>query len=130
MDVSKLKIEIVETMPKNVMNMFLRVTETAKKLAEKLCRFQLRKQSKRHLFHDIAKFMDKAELHQILERRKRRFTAFSFHHELWHAPVGAMIARDEFGDFRCGYFECNPISYDRTGRYVHARKAHLCRRYD
>ena len=66
------------------------------------------------LFHDIAKFMDKSELHQILEHEKEDSRLFSFHHELWHAPVGAIIARDEFGITDADIL--NAIRYHTTGR--------------
>ena len=39
---------------------------------------------------------------------------FSFHHELWHAPVGAIIARDEFGISDADIL--NAIRYHTTGR--------------
>ena len=42
--------------------MFLRVTETAKKLAESM-QIPVEKAEQAALFHDIAKYMDKSELH-------------------------------------------------------------------
>ena len=107
----------------------LRVADTAKKLAERFA-IPVEKAEQAALFHDIAKCMDKSELHQILEREKEDPRLFLFHHELWHAPVGAIIARDEFAISDADIL--NAIRYHTTGRseMTAARKAHLYRRYD
>ncbi|WNS81894.1 bis(5'-nucleosyl)-tetraphosphatase (symmetrical) YqeK [Domibacillus sp. DTU_2020_1001157_1_SI_ALB_TIR_016] len=49
------------------------------------------------IFHDYAKFRPKEEMKQILidEREDERLLAF--HHELWHAPAGAVLVRREAG---------------------------------
>ena len=53
----------------------------------------------------------------------------SFHHELWHGPTGAIIARDEFG-VEDGDIKCNSLSYDWACGYVTSRKNNLYIRYD
>ena len=111
MDVGKLKIDLMKCLTEERYEHVLRVAETAKKLAERFA-IPVEKAEQAALFHDIAKCMDKSELHQILEREKEDSRLFPFHHELWHAPVGAIIARDEFGICRCRYFKCNPLSYN------------------
>ena len=54
----------------------------------------------------------------------------SFHHELWHASVGAMIAHDEFGIADADVL--NAIRFHTTGRANMSmlEKLDLCRRYD
>lgn len=95
MDVESLKKTLQERLTKERFEHVLRVTETAKKMA---VRFQIdeRKAEYAALFHDIAKCMDKAELRNILEQENDDPRLIDFHHELWHGPVGALIARDEF----------------------------------
>ncbi|AMQ06057.1 bis(5'-nucleosyl)-tetraphosphatase (symmetrical) YqeK [Sporosarcina sp. FSL K6-1540] len=113
MEVAQLKIEIAKRMPKQRYEHVLRVTETAKRLAEKY-RLPVIKAEQAALFHDIAKFMDKADLHHVLNTANEDSRLLSFHHELWHAPVGAIIARDEFGISDADIL--NAIRYHTTGR--------------
>ncbi len=96
MDVERLKVELLRRMPKERYEHVLRVTATAKSLAEKY-QIPVVKAEQAALFHDIAKYMDKADLRHVLEQGHGDSRLLSFHHELWHAPVGAMLARDEFG---------------------------------
>lgn len=49
------------------------------------------------LLHDIAKCQDKETLHRLLRDANGDERLFKFHHELWHGPVGAMIAEKQFG---------------------------------
>ncbi|KAA0965412.1 HD domain-containing protein [Sporosarcina sp. ANT_H38] len=113
MEVEQLKIEIAKRMPKERYDHVLRVTETAKKLAT-IHQLSVFKAEQAALFHDIAKFMDKTELHQVLSIANEDSRLYSFHHELWHAPVGAIIACDEFGISDADIL--NAIRYHTTGR--------------
>ncbi|MBE1554641.1 bis(5'-nucleosyl)-tetraphosphatase (symmetrical) YqeK [Sporosarcina limicola] len=96
MDVEYLRTEIAKRVTIKRYEHVLRVAETAKILAD---RFQISvmKAEQAALFHDIAKFVDKAELRRMLENDNEDTRLFSFHPELWHAPAGAIIARDEYG---------------------------------
>jgi predicted HD superfamily hydrolase involved in NAD metabolism len=113
MEVEQLKIEIAKRMPKERYEHVLRVTETAKRLADKY-QLPVFKAEQAALFHDIAKFMDKTDLNHVLNTANEDTRLFSFHYELWHAPVGAIIARDEFGMSDADIL--NAIRYHTTGR--------------
>jgi predicted HD superfamily hydrolase involved in NAD metabolism len=113
MEVEQLKIEIAKRMPKERYEHVLRVTETAKRLADKY-QLPVFKAEQAALFHDIAKFMDKTDLHHVLNTENEDTRLFSFHYELWHAPVGAIIARDDFGMSDADIL--NAIRYHTTGR--------------
>lgn len=95
MDVDRFKKILQKRLTEKRYTHVLRVAETAKTMA---LRFQIdeRKAEQAALFHDIAKCMDKVELRNILERENDDPRLLRFHHELWHGPVGAIIARDEF----------------------------------
>lgn len=113
MEVAQLKIEISNRMPKVRFEHVLRVMETAKSLAGKY-QISVQKAEQAALFHDIAKFMDESALLCKLEIDNEDPRLYSFHHELWHAPVGAIIARDEFGITDVDIL--NAIRYHTTGR--------------
>ncbi|NYF24952.1 bis(5'-nucleosyl)-tetraphosphatase (symmetrical) YqeK [Sporosarcina sp. JAI121] len=113
MEADRLKMEIAQRMSTERYEHVLRVTETAKKLAA-TNRISIEKAEQAALFHDIAKFMDKSDQQHILETADEDPRLFSFHHELWHAPVGAIIARDEFGINDKDIL--NAIRYHTTGR--------------
>lgn len=113
MDVEELKREISLRMPLERYEHVLRVAETAKELAKKY-QVSVSKAEQSALFHDIAKFMDRKSLRLILEKENLDSRLLLFHHELWHGPVGAVIARQEFGieDEEV----LNSIRYHTTGR--------------
>ncbi|MEK5069562.1 bis(5'-nucleosyl)-tetraphosphatase (symmetrical) YqeK [Sporosarcina sp. FSL K6-1508] len=113
MDVDQLKKELAQRMPKERYEHVLRVTETAKNLAATY-QIPIVKAELAALFHDIAKFIGKSDQHLFLEKANEDSRLFSFHHELWHAPVGAIIAHDEFGITDMDIL--NAIRYHTTGR--------------
>lgn len=49
------------------------------------------------IFHDYAKFRPKEEMRKIIEEQKMAKELLAFHHELWHAPVGAYLVQKEVG---------------------------------
>jgi len=49
------------------------------------------------IFHDYAKFRPKEEMETILVEQQMPRDLLSFHHELWHAPVGAFLVKKEVG---------------------------------
>jgi len=113
MDLIELKSEISKRMPLKRYEHVIRVVETAKKLAIKH-NIQVENAVQAALFHDIAKYMDKDVLLSILTLENDDLRLQNFHHELWHGPVGAIIARDEFNVTNTDVL--NAIRYHTTGR--------------
>lgn len=91
----------------------LRVAEYAKELAVKH-NVAVHDAEQAALLHDIAKCMDKKTLRYLLEEGHGDLRLLDFHHELWHGPVGAMIAEEEFGVTDAHVL--NAIRYHTTGR--------------
>lgn len=113
MDVELLKEELQKRLPTKRYDHVLRVTATAIALAERYA-IPVWKAEQAALFHDFAKFMDKAELKMFLVQGNEDPRLLSFHHELWHAPVGAIIAQNQFGMTDIDIL--NAIRYHTTGR--------------
>lgn len=113
MDVQALINNISQRMPEQRFKHVLRVTETAVKLAEKH-RISTKDAETASLFHDIAKFMDKEKLRTVIVNEHLDITLLSFHHELWHGPVGAIIAQKEFDIENEDVL--NAIRFHTTGR--------------
>jgi predicted HD superfamily hydrolase involved in NAD metabolism len=113
MDVEILKLEIAKRMPQKRFEHVLRVAETATTLAIRY-RISKTKAELAALFHDIAKYMDRELLQSIILTEELDNRLLLFHHELWHGPVGAIIARDEFGVSDEDIL--NAIRYHTTGR--------------
>lgn len=113
MDVNYIKQQLVQRLSTGRYEHVLRVVETAKLLAVKY-QISVEQAEQAALFHDIAKCMEKDELRLNLMRENEDVRLISFHHELWHAPVGANIARDEFG--LKDEDVLNAIRYHTTGR--------------
>ncbi|NKE05174.1 bis(5'-nucleosyl)-tetraphosphatase (symmetrical) YqeK [Mesobacillus selenatarsenatis] len=74
----------------------LGVMETAIKLAGKYGA-DIKKAEMAAIFHDYAKFRPKDEMRQIIEEQKMPAILLEFNSELWHAPVGAYLAKKEAG---------------------------------
>ncbi|MET3699315.1 predicted HD superfamily hydrolase involved in NAD metabolism [Bacillus oleivorans] len=74
----------------------LGVVETAIKLAE---RYQVNplEAELAAIFHDYAKYRPREEMRSIMIQEKMPDTLLQFHHELWHAPVGAYLVKTEVG---------------------------------
>ena len=113
MDLSQLKNELLERLPVKRFNHVLRVKETAVSLASRYS-VSSEQAEQAALFHDIAKYKDKEDLHLTIVEQNIDHRLLSFHHELWHASVGAVIARDEFGLLNEDVL--NAIRYHTTGR--------------
>ncbi|KIL53405.1 hypothetical protein KP77_03810 [Jeotgalibacillus alimentarius] len=64
--------------------------------------------------HDMAKFHDKQEMKEIILSRHLNPELLNFHHELWHAPVGAVLAEEQHGVTNEDIL--NAIRYHTTGR--------------
>lgn len=113
MELNQLKAELSIRMPVARFEHVLRVTEMAKTLASKYD-VSVKAAEQAALFHDIAKFMDKEALRLILIEEDLDRRLLLFHHELWHGPVGAIIANQEFGIEDQDVL--NGIRYHTTGR--------------
>lgn len=113
MALDQLKVELSTRMPVARYEHVLRVTETAQSLAA-IYDVSVKAAEQSALFHDIAKFMDKEALRSILVEENLDERLLSFHHELWHGPVGAIIARREFGVEDEDVLQA--IRYHTTGR--------------
>lgn len=48
------------------------------------------------ILHDIVKFADKEWLRQMIISEHLDSMLLTFHHELWHGPVGSIVAKNEF----------------------------------
>lgn len=64
--------------------------------------------------HDMAKFHDKNEMRDVIIDHQLDPVLLDFHHELWHAPVGAVFAREKLRISNEDVL--NAIRYHTTGR--------------
>ncbi|REB09961.1 HD domain-containing protein [Sporosarcina sp. BI001-red] len=113
MEPANLIKELQQRMPQQRFQHVLRVTETAKSLA-RIHGDSIEAAETAALFHDIAKFMDPEEMRKLLIAHEENPLLFEFHKELWHAPAGAIIAREEFGVHSEDIL--NAIRFHTTGR--------------
>ncbi|ARD49533.1 bis(5'-nucleosyl)-tetraphosphatase (symmetrical) YqeK [Sporosarcina sp. P33] len=96
MDLQQVRNDLERRLPKERYEHVLRVTETAMKLAEEVG-VSVEKAEIAGLFHDYAKFMNKEELLELLKRDEEYELYVKYHSELWHAPVGALLAKERYG---------------------------------
>ena len=89
------------------------VTDTAVELAEKYGADSKRTELAA-IFHDYAKFRPKDEMRQIIIDQAFSADLLEYSSELWHAPVGAYLVREEIGinDEEI----LNAIKYHTSGR--------------
>ncbi|WOV85488.1 bis(5'-nucleosyl)-tetraphosphatase (symmetrical) YqeK [Sporosarcina jeotgali] len=113
MEPANLIQELQQRMPQQRFQHVLRVTETAKSLAG-MHGESIESAETAALFHDIAKYMDAKEMRELLSAHQENPLLFEFHKELWHAPAGALIAREEFGIQNEDVL--NAIRFHTTGR--------------
>ena len=113
MDLALLKSELSKRLSSGRFDHVLRVTETAQHLAL-LHGVSVDKAELAALFHDIAKCMDPTSLRLLMIEDKVDQRLFNFHHELWHASAGAIIAANEFNVKDQEVL--NAIKYHTTGR--------------
>lgn len=91
-----IKKELREQLTRSRYEHVLRVATLAKTLAKK---YDVSVEDAEYaaLLHDIAKCKDQETLHRLLKEANGDDRLFHFHHELWHGPVGAAIAEEQFG---------------------------------
>ncbi|WP_341960870.1 bis(5'-nucleosyl)-tetraphosphatase (symmetrical) YqeK [Planococcus maritimus] len=66
------------------------------------------------ILHDVAKYADRDWMRGIIEKENMDPLLLDYHHELWHAPVGAYLAAYEFGVADQEILDA--IRYHTTGR--------------
>lgn len=113
MEVQLIKDELERRLPQKRYEHVLRVAETAKSLARHYDVDETRVEQAA-LFHDIAKFMEPAEMRTLIEKHGDDARLLSFHHELWHAAAGRIIAENDFNVTDEDVL--NAIRYHTTGR--------------
>lgn len=113
MEVHDLESNLLKRLSLQRFEHVLRVRNTAVILAEKHA-ISAEDAEIAALFHDIAKNEAKQLLEKTLMKKNVDKRYLSFHHELWHAPVGAIIAHDEFGVKNEDIL--NAIRFHTTGR--------------
>lgn len=91
----------------------LGVMETAIKLAKKYGADE-KKAELAAIFHDYAKFRDKAEMKTIIQEQGMAPELLEYNSELWHAPVGAYLVAKEAGITDPDILEA--IRYHTSGR--------------
>lgn len=96
MDLQQLQDDLQKRLPKDRFEHVARVTETAIQLAEEEG-MSAETAATAALFHDYAKFMDRGELLELLKQDPDYDLYVQYHPELWHAPVGAILARERYG---------------------------------
>jgi predicted HD superfamily hydrolase involved in NAD metabolism len=91
----------------------LGVMETAIRLA-KVYEVDEKEAELAAILHDVVKFADRNWMKKTIIKQQMDPTLLTFHHELWHAPVGAYVAQKEFGVTNQDVL--NAICYHTTGR--------------
>lgn len=113
MDIAKILIEIERRLTKNRYEHTVRVMNTAESLAE-LHNGDKEKVLLASALHDYAKCDEKSSLKKIIIDKNLEQDVLNYHHELWHAHVGAYLAENEFRIKDIDVL--NAIKYHTTGR--------------
>lgn len=104
---------IKEVLPEKRYIHTLGVAETAVRLAETYGADK-EKAELAALLHDMAKYRDRDEMKRIIQNEPLDLRLLLFHHELWHAPVGAYLCEKELGITDREVLDA--IMYHTTGR--------------
>lgn len=96
MDPSLMLQKVKERMPEKRFEHVLGVMNTAVSLSR---RYGVPEEKARiaAILHDVTKFADRGWMKKIIEQQQMDPALLDYHHELWHAPVGAYVAGYEFG---------------------------------
>ncbi len=113
MKIDKVAKKVAKRLPEKRFAHVERVVEMAGQLADRHGVSRQRAELAAYL-HDVAKFMDKEEMKALILEHGEDEGVLHYHHELWHAPAGAVIARETFGIEDEGIL--NAIRYHTTGR--------------
>ncbi|MGD7044044.1 bis(5'-nucleosyl)-tetraphosphatase (symmetrical) YqeK [Jeotgalibacillus proteolyticus] len=104
---------VKEILPERRYEHTLGVVETAKSLAGKHGA-DVSKAEMAAILHDIAKHHSRDDMKKIIEQENFDSRLLLFHHELWHAPVGAYLAKVTLNIESQDVL--NAIRYHTTGR--------------
>mgnify|MGYP002508027106 CR=1 FL=1 len=109
----QIKTALQENLTKGRYEHVLRVCDTAEKLALK---HGVSAEDARlaALLHDYAKCMAPDTLRTLLIEADEDVRLFDFHHELWHGPAGAYLAKRDYGVTNKDVL--NAVRYHTTGR--------------
>ncbi|ANU16990.1 phosphohydrolase [Planococcus maritimus] len=113
MDPSLMLQKVKERLPEKRYNHVLGVMNTAVALAKV---YGVSEEQARiaAILHDVAKYADRDWMRSIIEKENMDPLLLDYHHELWHAPVGAYLAAYEFGVADQEILDA--IRYHTTGR--------------
>lgn len=113
MDPSLMLQKVKERLPEKRYNHVLGVMNTAVALAKV---YGVSEEQARiaAILHDVAKYADRDWMRGIIEKENMDPLLLDYHHELWHAPVGAYLAAYEFGVADQEILDA--IRYHTTGR--------------
>lgn len=89
------------------------VADTAMKLAEKYGEDPV-KAELAGLLHDVCKYSNREWMAEQIQTHQLNPLLLHYHHELWHGPVGSLVARFEFKVDDSDVL--NAIMYHTTGR--------------
>ena len=110
--VEQLKKEIETILPPERLTHTLGVCETAIELAKQYHE-DIEDAAIAALLHDVAKYESKDVMKQMLIKHQM-MSYLSHSEQIWHAPVGAIIAKERFGIVNQNIL--NAIRYHTTGR--------------
>ncbi|MBK3493353.1 bis(5'-nucleosyl)-tetraphosphatase (symmetrical) YqeK [Viridibacillus sp. YIM B01967] len=113
MERSNLLLAMKDRMPEKRYIHTIGVTDTAIALAERFGS-DPKKAEIAAILHDSCKYADRDWMEKKIIKKKMNPTLLKYHHELWHAPVGAYVAKKEF-DVRDQDI-LNAIRFHTTGR--------------
>lgn len=113
MDHNHMLQTVKERLPENRFTHVLGVVDTAIELAKAFKVSESNAQTAA-ILHDIAKFSDREWMKSVIVSEKMDPLLLEYHAELWHAPVGAHLAKSEFGVNDEDVL--NAIRYHTTGR--------------
>lgn len=113
MNRNELAEAVRKQLPKTRWEHTLRVVETAVELSD---RFGADREQARlaALLHDYCKFWPQEQMAEIIRERGLSQDLLEYHVELWHAPVGAEVVREELGIEDEAVLDA--IRYHTTGR--------------
>ena len=113
MDQNTMLQKVKDRLPENRYNHVVGVVETATRMAQDF-NVSVENAQTAAILHDVAKFSDRDWMKSILISEEMDPLLLEYHAELWHAPVGAYLAKQEFGVEDEDVL--NAIRYHTTGR--------------
>lgn len=113
MDKNTMLQKVKDRLPENRYNHVVGVVETAMGMAQDF-NVSVENAQTAAILHDAAKFSDRDWMKSIIISEEMDPLLLEYHAELWHAPVGAYIAKQEFGVEDEDVL--NAIRYHTTGR--------------